>query len=155
MVVYFSFILLSIIWLIIILAGPYLQAHGYENSLVIKIYYLLFKLICHQKPERSYFIWGYQMPVCVRCFGIYLGLLFGAVIYPFFKKLNCSKILSPKFLIIFLFPIIIDGFAQTFNLYASPHYIRLLTGIWASGGLVFWVLPILNRFYEKYSKQPK
>ena len=30
-------------------------------------------LICHQRPERSFFVHGQQMPVCARCTGLYLG----------------------------------------------------------------------------------
>ena len=85
------------------------------------------------------------MPVCVRCFGIYLGLIIGTLIYPLFKKLNNTEILNIKYLWIFLFPIIFDGLCQTFHLYPSPHYIRLITGILASGGLVFYALPLFNK----------
>lgn len=31
--------------------------------------------MCHQLPARSYFYGGYQMPVCARDMGIYLGFL--------------------------------------------------------------------------------
>ena len=30
-------------------------------------------LICHQRPERSFFINGHQLPVCARCTGLYLS----------------------------------------------------------------------------------
>jgi uncharacterized membrane protein len=30
-------------------------------------------LICHQRPERSFFIDGHQLPVCARCTGLYLS----------------------------------------------------------------------------------
>jgi uncharacterized membrane protein len=30
-------------------------------------------VICHQKPERSFFINGLQMAVCARCTGLYVG----------------------------------------------------------------------------------
>jgi len=30
---------------------------------------------CHQKPERSFFIKGYQFPVCARCTGVIIGYL--------------------------------------------------------------------------------
>ena len=30
-------------------------------------------LICHQRPERSFFLHGVQMPVCARCTGLYAG----------------------------------------------------------------------------------
>jgi hypothetical protein len=29
--------------------------------------------ICHQRPERSFYLWSMQMPVCARCSGIYVG----------------------------------------------------------------------------------
>ena len=29
--------------------------------------------ICHQKPERSFFLGGLQMAVCARCTGLYVG----------------------------------------------------------------------------------
>jgi uncharacterized membrane protein len=34
--------------------------------------------ICHQRPERSFFIHGQQLPVCARCTGLYLGAAFAA-----------------------------------------------------------------------------
>jgi uncharacterized membrane protein len=30
-------------------------------------------VICHQLPERSFFLDGRQLPVCARCTGLYLG----------------------------------------------------------------------------------
>lgn len=30
-------------------------------------------LICHQRPERSFFVAGQQLPVCARCTGLYVG----------------------------------------------------------------------------------
>jgi hypothetical protein len=30
-------------------------------------------LICHQLPERSFFLDGRQLPVCARCTGLYLS----------------------------------------------------------------------------------
>ena len=30
---------------------------------------------CHQRPERSFFVKGYQMPVCARCEGELIGIL--------------------------------------------------------------------------------
>jgi uncharacterized membrane protein len=30
-------------------------------------------VICHQRPERSFFVGGSQLPVCARCTGLYVG----------------------------------------------------------------------------------
>ena len=35
--------------------------------------------ICHQKPERSFQLAGRQLPVCARCFGLYVAGALGAV----------------------------------------------------------------------------
>ena len=34
-------------------------------------------VICHQRPERSFFFDGHQLPVCARCTGLYLSGLAG------------------------------------------------------------------------------
>ena len=36
------------------------------------------RVICHQRPERSFFIGGTQMPVCARCTGLYAGAALAA-----------------------------------------------------------------------------
>ncbi len=35
---------------------------------------------CHREAGRSLHLWGAVLPVCMRCFGIYLGLGLGAVV---------------------------------------------------------------------------
>lgn len=36
--------------------------------------------ICHQRPERSFFLHGRQLPVCARCTGLYAGAALAAPI---------------------------------------------------------------------------
>lgn len=36
--------------------------------------------LCHQRPDRSFFVHGRQMPVCARCTGLYVGAAIGAPI---------------------------------------------------------------------------
>ncbi len=33
--------------------------------------------LCHQIPERSFHIGDYQLPLCARCSGMYLGAVLG------------------------------------------------------------------------------
>lgn len=39
-----------------------------------------FSLVCHQNPDRSFFLFGGRVAVCARCLGIYLGAAFGLVL---------------------------------------------------------------------------
>jgi uncharacterized membrane protein len=42
-------------------------------DLIIAIIYAAGGLICHQRPERSFFLDAHQFPVCARCTGLYLS----------------------------------------------------------------------------------
>jgi uncharacterized membrane protein len=43
--------------------------------------------ICHQDPQRSFFLWGTQFPLCARCTGLYGFLVVGGVFaLTIFKK---------------------------------------------------------------------
>lgn len=38
-------------------------------------------VICHQRPERSFFWEGHQLPVCARCTGLYLSSGVGLLVW--------------------------------------------------------------------------
>ncbi|MGB8889814.1 MAG: DUF2085 domain-containing protein [Candidatus Korobacteraceae bacterium] len=58
-----------------VLAVPYFQMHGFlPIGLALQ---RGFALVCHQRPERSFWIFGAPVAVCARCLGIYLGAAIG------------------------------------------------------------------------------
>jgi uncharacterized membrane protein len=59
--------LASVLWLSLLLATPLSPA-----SLATLIY-AAGSVVCHQIPERSFHLAGFQLPVCARCLGIYAG----------------------------------------------------------------------------------
>ena len=42
--------------------------------------YLAGSTVCHQRAERSFHPGGIRMPVCARCFGLYVGATLGALV---------------------------------------------------------------------------
>lgn len=48
-------------------------------DLALAFLYAAGSVVCHQLPDRSFFIDGRQLPVCARCTGLYLGGLAGFV----------------------------------------------------------------------------
>ena len=58
-------------------------ARGSSSALVttsIRIGYAMGHLVCHQRPDRSFFSCGQQWPVCGRCAGLYMGFALGGVV---------------------------------------------------------------------------
>ena len=71
-----AFMAVTLGWLLLVLLTPAVLARdigGRAVTLASAGTYLLGGLICHQRPERSFHPEGVQMPVCARCFGLYLG----------------------------------------------------------------------------------
>ena len=58
-------------------ARPQSSTIGYPFALVM---YAAGRVICHQRPERSFHLLSVQLPVCARCLGIYAGAALISVI---------------------------------------------------------------------------
>ena len=93
---------------------------------------------CHQKPERSFFVRGYQMPVCARCEGELIGIILALIAIWFVKP--------PLWLMgVFMVPMVVDGFVQALTKYKSTNWRRLITGMLFGFGIamVFLLLGIV------------
>ena len=49
--------------------------------LLLVFLYAAGSVVCHQRPERSFFWDGTQLPVCARCTGLYLGGALGLLLW--------------------------------------------------------------------------
>jgi len=95
----------------------------------IKNYQLNFSS-CHRIPERSFFFFGKQFPICARCTGINVPFL----LLPLFVLNLVSISLLYSFLLVL--PAIIDGITQAFCNRESNNYLRFITGFLMGLGLV-------------------
>lgn len=84
---------------------------------------------CHQIPDRSFFIAGYQFPVCARCTGIIAGELMAIIISMF--------IVFPVYVcFVLMIPMTVDGLIQYKTKYLSTNPRRFCTGFFFGYGLV-------------------
>ncbi len=88
-----------------------------------------FNGLCHQDPQRSFWINGTPMAVCTRCFGIYSGFLSAWILFPaassFLQYLNGYK----RWLLIVIISInIIDVIANFFGIWHNTHLSRFTLG---------------------------
>lgn len=93
----------------------------------------VFNMICHRKPERSFFVKGHQFPVCARCTGFYITLIL-YFIYTYFFFVDYSSFLI-AFAIFLLVPAILDGTTQLFSFRESNNTLRFMTGLLGGLGL--------------------
>jgi uncharacterized membrane protein len=65
----------ALAWLALIVITPL------APSSIATLMYATGAVICHQLPERSFHLAGFQLPVCARCLGIYAGAAAAATIH--------------------------------------------------------------------------
>ncbi|MBM7686406.1 DUF2085 domain-containing protein [Defluviitalea raffinosedens] len=105
--------------------------------------YFIGRSVCHQIPERSFFIGNHQLPLCARCTGIYMGVFLGFLYLFSRKRWKGNKPPSLKILLFILLswiPMMIDGATSYIGLRASNNIARLITGFLFG---VFWPVFIL------------
>lgn len=92
---------------------------------------------CHQKPERSFFIKGYQFPVCARCLGVWLGYTAGLILFKIYipHLFICLVLMGIMFL---------DWFIQYKKIAMSNNFRRLITGMMCGYGLISLIINILT-----------
>jgi uncharacterized membrane protein len=76
-------------------------------------------VICHQLPERSFFLDGRQLPVCARCTGLYLSGVAGLAAWWAVKLLRGwrPQTVPPRLAIVLL------------AIVATPTVVSYLTGV--------------------------
>lgn len=132
--------------------------------------------VCHRIPERSFHIGDYQVPLCARCSGMYLGAVTGlvfqsivgwkrgktphwsmlAVLGAFFAAFGIDGANSYLYLLKSVQPGLL---ANIPNLYVPSNTLRLLTGSGMGLGMAAMIFPAFNQsvwadFDEKRSALP-
>ncbi|HEY6403715.1 MAG TPA: DUF2085 domain-containing protein [Blastocatellia bacterium] len=139
MIVYAALASLSILWVALILAAPWLMAE--RHFLVAAAIYQGFSAVCHQSAERSFYFHGYPMGVCSRCAGIYAGFIIGLALYPLLRDLREDRFPPRRLLIGAAIPMVIDFTAGSLGLFANTFLSRALTGILFGSVAAFYIIP--------------
>jgi uncharacterized membrane protein len=137
------------IWLIIalgslafcsaIIAAPLALSSGHLVW-ALPIYHA-FSLVCHQIPERSFFIAGHPFAVCARCFGLYAGFTLATIAYPLVSSLKKTDAPPRKWLFIAAAPLVIDYALGAFGIWNNTHSSRFITGALLGAVAVFYTMP--------------
>jgi uncharacterized membrane protein len=135
-----SFMAAGSLAVIAIIVGAPLAMAGGHVQIAATIYHT-FSHLCHQLPERSYFVDGHPFAVCARCTGIYAGFAMATVFYPLMRSLRQTEAPRRKWLFIAATPLAIDFLFEFSGVGHNTHSSRLLTGALLGAVAVFYVMP--------------
>ncbi len=156
---------LLFLFIVPIVLAPFLYSIGVTQlaGMIMAAYHVT----CHQLPDRSLFVFGYEMAVCSRCFAIYAGFLAGGLAFYFLR--NRLKPFHIFYYILLCVPMAIDGTAQLFGIpiprgigpgfeliwtTLSNNELRVITGAIFGLGSALFVLPYVQHIIES-GDEPK
>ena len=129
----------SLAVLLLIIGAP-LALNAGRPFLSLTIYHA-FSFVCHQIPERSFFVGAHKFAVCSRCTGLYVGFTLATLIYPLVRSLRQTEAPPRKWLFLAAAPLAID-FSLTFlGIWENTHSSRFLTAALLGAVSVFYVIP--------------
>ena len=99
---------------------------------------------CHQKPERSFFVFGYQLPLCTRCTGVLIGYLCSFILLIF------GFLIPDVICLILIIPLILDGTTQLLFIIMSNNLRRFITGVMFGLGFIQLIANICNLLCALY-----
>jgi|SRR5205085_2410289 len=129
----------ALAWLGLIVGAPLMRARGHE--VVALFAYRVFAILCHQIPERSFYLDGQPVAVCARCFGIYAGFALGVVCYPLVRSLRRTDTPARLWLLLAALPTGVDFALGFTGLWANTHTSRALTGALLGAVAALYVVP--------------
>ena len=123
----------------LVFIAPLVAASGHTE--MAEVVYRAFGVLCHQRPDRSYFIEGHKLAVCSRCTGLYAGFAFTLLLYPLIRSLRTTTTPPRRWLFLAAVPLGIDFSLTFFGIWENTHTSRLLTGALLGSVAVFYVVP--------------
>ena len=130
---------LVLMFVSLIVVAPLAEAHDHDFAALV--IYTAFSKLCHQIPERSFYIAGHPFAVCARCTGIYFGFAAATLLYPLARSLKRTDAPQRKWLLLAFVPILIDFSLGFFGIWENTHLSRLVTGALLGGVAAFYVVP--------------
>lgn len=134
--------------------SPLLRSWGFEQA--GRAIFAVYRTLCHQLPERSFFVGQYQVCYCQRCTALYTSLLVMSVIFSIGRWQHA---ISNRLLLLLALPMAIDGTWHLLNdllpglglrsdisaVGSLNFWLRIITGALFAIGVVLWTYPRLQR----------
>ena len=142
-----------------------------DHQLAGRLIYWAYHYMCHQWPDRSYFLFGpqmiysldfldqwanepvtnaflgapalgYKVAICQRDVAVYGGILLSGIVYAVLR--HRVRPLRWWALAVLVLPMAVDGGMQLFGFWESNWWRRTLTGVLFGLACVWWAYPYLD-----------
>ena len=144
----------SLLFVAAIIGAPIATASG--NTGTALTIYNAFHNLCHQLPERSYYVAGHPLAVCARCTGVYLGFALAVLAYPLVRSLRRIDTPERKWLFVASIPLVVDFSLNFLGVWENTHTSRSLTGALLGATAVFYVLPgLIDLALNSFRRKPR
>jgi uncharacterized membrane protein len=127
--------LTAVAWLALLVITPL------SPSSLATLMYAAGAVICHQMPERSFYLAGFQLPVCARCLGIYAGAAAAALVHvlgAFASNSAGWRVLSPRaarrVFLVGALPTVLTVALEWAGLWRGTNVVRAIAGIAVGAG---------------------
>jgi uncharacterized membrane protein len=121
----------ALTWLTLVVVSPLALSREQLPGLTFAVY-RAGSIVCHQRPERSFHLAGIQLPVCARCFGLYLsgalGLTAGLALASRARRAPSGATVR-NLLAVAALPIALSVGLEWLGLIHTTNVQRMLTGL--------------------------
>ena len=104
-------------------------------QLFLAVMFAIGAVICHQRPERSFFVDGHQLPVCARCTGFYLSGAIGLLGWWTVKAarrwrpMPVSPTFALRLVVLTAVPTLLSLAAGAVNVWDGSNVLRAVLGV--------------------------
>jgi uncharacterized membrane protein len=122
--------------------APLLASGGHPTA--ARVIYLPFRLICHQRDDRSFHLAGEKLAFCERDVAIVSAAVLAGLVFAVVRHRQSLPSIGFGAVVALALPMAVDGGTQLVGLRESTPELRVLTGTLFSLGLSWFVLPHLD-----------
>jgi uncharacterized membrane protein len=142
-----AFVAAAAAWAILLPLAPFVASRAHATmvaSAIVAAVYGIGSLVCHQLPDRSFHLWGAQLPVCARCAGIYAAAALSAPL-ALRRARGASDVRANRArLLAAVMPSAATLVYEWMTGAAPANWIRFAAGV-PLGGAVAWLLVAASR----------
>jgi uncharacterized membrane protein len=132
-------------------AAPLLRGEGYGTA--ARFIYIPYRLMCHQREDRSFHLHGEQMAFCERDAAIVSAAIITGLLFAVIRRWWNLPAIPFRVALLFALPMAIDGGTQLVGLRESTALLRVITGTLFSVGVGWFILPHLEAGFASISSE--